>query len=298
MSGRVSAWLAIGRIGVFLGFCCVARGESREIAISSVESPYQNGRQEIRVLLPDGYVETKRYRVLYVLPVEPGFQDQFGYGLGTLQRMGAHNLYDIIIVQMGFEKVPWFGDHASDSKIRQASFLTEFVVPFIEDRYSTLASPEGRLLLGFSKSGWGAFSLLLTYPDFFGYAASWDAPLCLSEFHFGMDKVFGTLPQLERYRPDLLLPKRKAFFRTKTRLVLMGENLWGNMVPVETGRSHTQRAHELLEQEGIKHIYDDSLVAPHRWDSAWLAPVLEALLQIAGGRQNAAEGAFDSVPAN
>lgn len=43
------------------------------IQAHSVETGYQNGRQEIRALLPDGYRTNNAYRVLYVLPVEKGF---------------------------------------------------------------------------------------------------------------------------------------------------------------------------------------------------------------------------------
>jgi predicted alpha/beta superfamily hydrolase len=124
-----------------------------DIEIHVVETKYQHGKQEIRVLLPDGYQKDGSYRVLYVLPVERGFKQEFGYGLRVLKHMDAHNLYNIIIVQMGFEKEPWFGDHATDSKVRQASYVKEFVVPYIEDRYATLGTPDGRLLFGFSKSG-------------------------------------------------------------------------------------------------------------------------------------------------
>ena len=47
---------------------------------------------------------TRSYQVLYVLPVEKAFRKRFGYGLGVLEEMNAHNRYNLIIVQMGFEK--------------------------------------------------------------------------------------------------------------------------------------------------------------------------------------------------
>ena len=123
-----------------------------DVKIHTVETEYQDGKQEIRVLVPDDYRKDKYYRVLYVLPVEKGFDERYGYGLGVLRGMDAHNEYDIIIVQMGFGKEPWYGDHATDPKTRQASYLREFVVPFVESHYSTMQIPEGRLLFGFSKS--------------------------------------------------------------------------------------------------------------------------------------------------
>jgi hypothetical protein len=262
---------------------------SSKIDTFDVESAYQNGPRRIRVLLPDSYAGTRPYRVLYVLPVEADLGSVFGDGLTVLREMNAHNDYDIIIVEMKFEKEPWFGDSAADPQTRQASYLKDFVVPFIEQRYSTPGNAEGRLLFGFSKSGWGAFSLILTYPEFFGYAASWDAPMLLTGFHFGMSEVYGTAGQLSRYRPDLLIPRQKEFFQRRTRLVLAGEELWGTLVPAPGGGSHTVEAHELLALNGIKHHYDCNLNAPHRWDKSWMMPALKALMMLA--EQNGSKGA-------
>ena len=250
------------------------------VRIHTVETEYQNGRQEIRVLLPDNYHGDKQYRVLYVLPVEKGFDQKYGYGLGVLKQMDAHNKYDLIIVQMGFEKEPWYGDHPTDPKTRQASYIKSFVVPFVEKRYSAVGTPEGRLLFGFSKSGWGAFSLILRYPEFFGYAASWDAPMFFESFHYRMQEVYGTLEQLNAYRPDLLVYRQKRHFQHKVRLVLTGEQDWGNSIPAPNGTSHTIEMHKLLDKESITHVYNNDVAAPHRWDQHWMGPALGALMRL------------------
>jgi len=250
------------------------------VRIHTVETQYQNGRQEIHVLLPDNYRDDQPCRVLYVLPVEKGFDQQYGDGLGVFRQINAHNKYDLILVQMGFEKEPWYGDHATNPKTRQASYVKAFVVPFIETHYCTLGKPEGRLLFGFSKSGWGAFSLILTYPEFFGYAASWDAPMFFDRFHYRMEPAYGTLEQLHAYRPDLLASRQREYFQKKARLVLAGERDWGQSIPPPQGGSHTAEMHTLLANEGIKHVYDNRLPAPHRWDESWMAPTLEALMTL------------------
>lgn len=266
--------------GLFCGLCAASRPES-----FTFETAYQHGKQEIRVLLPSSYQKTKQYPVLYVLPVERGFESRYGDGLAELQKLDAHNRYGLIIVSMGFEKEPWYGDHATDPKVRQASYLMEFVVPFIEGRYSTPGTPEGRLLFGFSKSGWGAFSLILKNPRYFGYAAAWDAPMMFEKLRFGMEAVFGTATNLAAYRPDLLIRKQKAYFQQRSRLVLTGEQTWGRMIEAPGGGSHTAMAHRLLEAARVKHYYADTLSAPHRWDKSWLAPTLDELMNLSGWKQ-------------
>ena len=288
MSPQTKCLWATSNRNMFLRFCallfsCLFCHATRAADVLShfVESEYQNGKQEIRVLLPDNYSKDHSYRVLYVLPVEKGFKDKFGSGLSVLRQMDSHNRYNIIVVQMGFEKEPWYGDHATDAKVRQASFVKDCLVPFIEERYSTLGTPEGRLLFGFSKSGWGAVSLIMTYSDFFGYAASWDAPLMFDRFHYGMESVYGTLDQLRKYQLISLAAKQKAHFSQRTRLVLTGEKLWGTMRKTPTNEaSHTVEAHRLLEKQGIKHFYDNTLDSPHRWDKSWMEPTLAALMQL------------------
>ena len=268
------------RLATLLSCATSAICAHAEIMTYSAESEYQNGKQEIRVLAPDTYDPQHKYRVVYVLPVETGFNSRFGYGLGVLQQMDAHNVHDVILVQMGFEKEPWLGNHAQHPKIRQASYLKDFVVPFIEKKYSTVAGPEGRLLLGFSKSGWGAFSLILKHPDFFGYAAAWDAPMMFDGFHFGMKSIFGTQEQLDKCRPDLLAASQAKLFHHKTRLVFAGEKLWGTMKPAPGGGSHTVKFHDLLDKHGLKHFYSNEVAASHRWHKSWLEPTLGALLDL------------------
>ena len=175
-----------------------------------VESPYQRGRNPIEVLLPDRFDPKdadKKYRVLYVLPVEPGIGGRWGDGLQEVRRADAHNRHGLICVAPAFDTLPWYGSHPTDPKIRHEDYLKRVVVPLVEGRYPTVAGREGRLLVGFSKSGWGAFTLIFRDPDFFGYAAAWDAPLMLSADDFGVFETgphFGTKENFARYLPAKL----------------------------------------------------------------------------------------------
>lgn len=240
------------------------------------ESPYQQGPQEIRVLVPDTYDPQKKYRVVYILAVGSGS----GSALRVFRKADLQNRFDVILAEMSFASTPWFGDHPTNPKIRQESFIRDFAVPFVEDRYSTLGSAEGRLLFGFSKSGWGAYSLIFRNPDFFGYAASWDAPFFFNDFHYGMDAVFHDTGHLEKYRPDLLVSSAKDHFQNRSRLVLGGEDKWGTMIPTPSGGSHTVEMHALMEKEGVRHVYRPDLKAPHTWSPTWIGPLFEELMKL------------------
>ena len=143
-------------------------------------------------------------------------------------------------------------------------------MPLIELRYPATPEPRGRLLVGFSKSGWGAFTLLLRHPDLFGKAAAWDAPLDEQDpakWRYFSQK-FGTAENLLQYRIDLLLRKRAPELRDAKRLVLMGYGLMREMYV---------RTHALMVELNIPHDYVDGPRREHRWDTGWLEDAVRLL---------------------
>jgi hypothetical protein len=237
--------------------------------VHSVESPYQRGKTKLRVLLPDRPEEGERCRVVYVLPVEAGDGRRYGDGLAEIRKLGLHNRHKLICVCPTFSQVPWYADHPTDPAIRQESHLLRVVLPFIERTYPAVAKPEGRLLLGFSKSGWGAWSLLLRQPEVFGKAAAWDAPLTQARpDRWGMKAIFGTQENFAKYHVPSLLRRAAGSLGKKPRLALLG---YGNF------RKHHQGLHEQMLALKVPHHYRDGPRRRHHWAGGWLAEAVELL---------------------
>ncbi|MFW6133612.1 MAG: sugar-binding protein, partial [Planctomycetota bacterium] len=156
------------------------------VQVFRVKSPYTRGTNPVEVLLPSDFSTDRTYRVLYVLPVNAGIGGRWGDCLQVIRKAGLHDAHGLICVTMAFDTTPWYGAHATDPAIRHEQYIRDVVVPLIEDRYPARRAPEARLLVGFSKSGWGSFTLLLRNPDVFGYACSWDAPLIMDGDDFGL----------------------------------------------------------------------------------------------------------------
>jgi len=190
----------------------------------TVESHYQEGQTEIKVLLPDRLDVDKRYPVLYVLPVETGNGTQFGHGLLEVKRLNLHNKFRLICVYPTFAQSSWYADNDINPKVRYESYLLKVLLPYIENQYPVLRERKGRLLVGFSKSGWGAFSLLLRNPSVFARAAAWDAPLAETspDSSKKLKDKFGTAQNFQNYRIDLLLKRRAGLLQKEKRLILMG----------------------------------------------------------------------------
>jgi len=248
---------------------------AKGIDLFTVTSPFLKGPNQVDVLLPDKLEPGRRYRTLYVLPAAGEFhaKPEFGNGLSEMRKLDAQNRYHLICVMMSFDgSAPWYGANATDPCMRHEDYVKQVVVPLIESHYPTTGNPADRLLIGFSKSGWGAMTLLLRSPDFFGSACSWDAPLMMTEKNpgWGSKEHFGTPEQMAKYLPTKLAEEQEArFSHGEPRITILGHDLY---------ESHTVAYHELLFKLGIKHNYDDSLHFKHAWDSGWLPKALEIFL--------------------
>src|SRR5439155_11216371 len=138
-------------------------------------------------------------------------------------RHDLHNRHDAIFVVPTLSHLPWYADHPTNPTIRQESYFLDVVVPFIDKTYPVQTTNAGRLLLGFSKSGWGAWTLLLRHPDRFGRAAAWDAPLMLDRpGKYGSAPIFSTPENFDKYRLTDLLRASGQLFNNRNPLILTG----------------------------------------------------------------------------
>lgn len=237
----------------------------------TVTSPWQAGTTEIRVLTPSRLEAGRRYPVVYLLPVEANRETRYGDGMTEVQKLGLADKSGAVFVAPTFSHLPWYADHPQDPEIRQESYFLNVVLPAVEERYPVSATARDRLLLGYSKSGWGAWSLLLRHPDLFGRAAAWDAPLNKEQpDQFGMQGIFATEENFRKYHVSRLLAQQAGELRKSSRLILLG---YGGF------RQHHQEIEALLNELEIPHIYRDGPLRKHDWHSGWVTEAAELLLK-------------------
>lgn len=237
--------------------------------VHEVRSPYQAKPTKIRVLCPNEEEKRKKYPVVYVLPVEAGTEDRYGDGLKEVKKLDLHNKMGVIFVAPTFTHLPWYADHPTRPVVRQETYFIKVVVPFIDKTYPVNAEAEGRLLLGFSKSGWGAWSLLLRHTDLFSKAAAWDAPLMMDKpGKYGSGDIFGTPDNFDGYRLSKLLADNAEKFQEGNRLILLG---YGNF------RAEHEQAHALMDKLKVAHVYRDGPERKHDWHSGWVEEAVELL---------------------
>lgn len=247
-----------------------AKRDAQGFLVHQVRSPFQAGATQIRVLRPEKEEPGRKYPVVYVLPVEAGAEGRYGDGLREIQKLDLHNQHAALFVAPTFSHLPWYADHPTNLEIRQEAYFLKVVLPFIDRTYPTQAEASGRLLLGFSKSGWGAWSLLLRHPDQFHKAAAWDAPLAMdAPGKYGSGPIFGGAENFANYQISKLLAKSAELLRTEKRLILTG---YGNF------RAEHETTHALLDQLKIPHAYRDGPSRKHDWHSGWVGEAVELLL--------------------
>lgn len=249
----------------------VAEQGSNGEVIHRVSCPWQSDETLIRVLLPRDVKDGEILRVLLVLPVEGGEGQRWGDSLADIRKAGQHDRHRLICVAPTFAQLPWYADHPTETGIAQETYLLKAIVPAIDSLYPTSGKPEDRLLLGFSKSGWGAVTLLLRNPDVFGKAAAWDAPLMMDKSGpYGSGPIFGTQENFAKYHISTLVKERGSELTGPPRLIHLG---------YDNFRDHHVRFEALLNELNVPHVHQDGPKLRHHWNSGWVKDAVEWLVR-------------------
>jgi Putative esterase len=143
----------------------------------------------VRVLTPNNPSASYSHSFLFVLPVEPGLaQSTYGSGLDELQKLNVQNRYNATIIEPMLPNLSWYADNPTDPTMDYETF-TGMLLPEWVDRNLARSGTEPNLLIGFSKSGYGALDLLLKHPSVFSAAAAWDFPVDMTSYdEYGADE--------------------------------------------------------------------------------------------------------------
>ncbi|MFT4566197.1 MAG: hypothetical protein ACI9FN_001151 [Saprospiraceae bacterium] len=265
-------------LAILIIYAASCQESSNEIISYQIASPFQSDYTTLRVLTPDNMDLSKKYNVLYVLPVIENDNRRFGDGLLEMQKYNYHNKYQLICVAPEFTSMPWYADHSTDRGKQDESHMLETIIPFIDENYPTLDSNEGRLLVGFSKSGWGALTLLLRNPEIFWKAVGWDIGIRIDTEDLEVEKLkekykrdFGSKDNFEEYRISTLLKERKDQLGTVERIFYY--NTEGKRGP------GGMKIHQLMVELGMPHRYLYEPKRKHRWDTGWIPEAVKFLVE-------------------
>lgn len=136
-------------------------------------------RSGVCVYLPPGYESGDlRYPVLYLLHGAAGnAADAVVHGLRRVmdRRIEADPDAAAIVVMPDGHDAQWYD--AIDGRIRNETYVAGYVVPFVDERFRTIAKRAGRAVTGVSNGGYGAMLLATKHPKLFGAAGGMSANL-------------------------------------------------------------------------------------------------------------------------
>ena len=172
--------------------------------VIKVPSVSLGSEQTATVLLPATYAESRRrYPVLYLL--HGGGQDHTAFATRSWFRAQASR--EMIVVTPGVGD-SWYVNSVADPKAKYEDFVVKDLVEYVDSRYRTIASREGRAVAGISMGAWGAMLLGLKHAQLFSAIGAFSAPFGISRQDPKMDMTsrtqqrFGAPETAERLERD------------------------------------------------------------------------------------------------
>jgi S-formylglutathione hydrolase FrmB len=232
---------------------------------------------EVRVLTPEHPTANEEHSFLYVLPVQGGLdQSAWGDGLNQLQQLDVEDQYNATIIEPLFPIESWYADSATDPTINYETFMSTLLPAWVDSNFAT-SGTENNLLIGFSKSGYGALDLLFKHPDVFDAAAAWDFPADMTSYtDYGAAANYGTDANFQNnYRlTGSFIDTWKAPFTTEDRIWISGYDVFRNDV---------SDFDALLTSHGVLHTLSPQTFDAHNWFSGWLSGAVAGLYGLADG---------------
>jgi hypothetical protein len=269
MSPSMFRWIVVLEI-----LATVNAGIASEPVVYELNSSRQASVTTIRILFPDVVPkeDEPRLRVIYVLPVEAGHGTRWGDALAEIQKLDLHNKHHVACVFPTFSDLPWYADHPENPQLQQEAYLLQDVLPLVEKNHPVRNEREGRLLVGFSKSGWGSWSLLLRHPKVFHRAAAFDAPMMMdAPGKYGSGPIFGSVENFRQYQISSLVQQRAHELKNEpSRLLLIGQ---GNFQ-----MEHVQIKNK-MDALQVPHTWIEGNPREHSWNSGWIAEAIGWLTQ-------------------
>ena len=148
----------------------------------------------VTVTIPDGYQESKKYNVIYVLHGYSGNHSDWTK-LTDIEKLADQ--YDVIIVNPDGNYGSWYLDSDIDKSSQYETYIAEDLVNYIDSIYSTNRSKSGRAITGLSMGGFGALHIAINNQARFAAVSGISAGVDVRPFsaEFDLTKVLGSFSE-------------------------------------------------------------------------------------------------------
>ena len=123
------------------------------------------------VIVPDNYKKSKKkFPIVYLLH---GYSGNYATWVKSFKEVSQQvDRYGFIAIGVDGNYSSWYFNSPIDPTFKYETYIIDELVPFIDKKYKTIASREGRAISGLSMGGHGSLYLSLKHQDVFGAAGS------------------------------------------------------------------------------------------------------------------------------
>ena len=145
--------------------------QAAQVDTIQVFSASMNKNIKTCVIVPDNYKKSKKkFPVVYLLH---GYSGNYGTWVKSFKEVLQQvDRYGFIAIGVDGNYSSWYFDSPIDPTFKYETYIIGELVPFIDKKYKTIASREGRAISGLSMGGHGSLYLSLKHQDVFGAAGS------------------------------------------------------------------------------------------------------------------------------
>ncbi|MEN2283969.1 alpha/beta hydrolase-fold protein [Algoriphagus sp. SE2] len=211
------------------------------------------------VITPESYTVSKEYPVVFLLH---GYSGNYASWIKNAPNIeGLAEQYEMILVSPDGNFDSWYWDSPVDPSSKYETYITEELISFVDQNYSTMARKDGRAITGLSMGGHGALYLAIRHQDIFGVAGSQSGGVDISPFpeNWNMKSYLGTKAEF---------PERWETRSVMGQLHLLSKNSLPLIIHCGTDDFFYQvnlKLHEELTYLNIPHSFTSN-PGGHTWD--------------------------------
>lgn len=153
----------------FFSLFCIFLQAQKVDTITVYSTKMSKGIKNV-VVLPSDYTATKKYPVVYLLHGHGGNYATFVRATKKALPQVASEKQIIFVCPDGQNS--WYWDSPVNPKSQFETYVSSELIKYIDSKYSTVTSPKGRAVTGFSMGGHGGLWLGLRHPNVFGACGS------------------------------------------------------------------------------------------------------------------------------
>lgn len=179
---------AIFTLLLFVSFTCLAA----KVDTLDTYSPSMDKNIKAIAVTPQSYSKSNKYPVVYLLHGYSGNYKEWVRIVPKIKDLADR--FNLIIVCPDGNFGSWYLDSPEVPESKYETYVSSELVDFVDKKYSTITSREGRAITGLSMGGHGALYLAFRHQDVYASAGSMSGGIDLRPFpnNWELSKYLGS----------------------------------------------------------------------------------------------------------